>query len=168
MSAVATITKLATDVVGRTAHVVTHPVGTVSAVAEKARGIASSVRGQSKGPATTPEAPADPSTESSTGSAAGSATGSSAESSTGSSAADFGDDTLPEPVVIEPTETQEPFVTEPKPASREAAHTGRGEDPGDDWHDELDDGHEAKTSAGTTGVAPDINPATGLPHQPGE
>ena len=33
MSAVATITKLATEVVGRTAHVVTHPVGTVSAVA---------------------------------------------------------------------------------------------------------------------------------------
>lgn len=150
MSAVATITKLATEVVGRTAHVVTHPVGTVSTVAGKARGIASSVLGESKQEvAPTPEAPADP-------------------PAAASPVADFGADTLPEPTVIEPAEPEEPFVTEPKAASREGAHGGRGEEPSDDWHEEIDEGPEVTTSAGTTGVAPEINPATGLPHHAGE
>ena len=54
---------------------------------------------------------------------------------------------------IEPAGAVDPSTTEPKAASRQAAHQGRGAEPTDDWHDELDDGSE-----------PEVNPATGQPH----
>ncbi len=55
---------------------------------------------------------------------------------------------------VTPAEPVEPSTTEPKAASRDAAHHGRGADPTDDWHDEIEDGPEVG-----------INPATGLPHR---
>lgn len=122
MSTVGTITKLATEVVGRAAHAVTHPRQTVTAVTGHARGLASSVTGGEKAPS-----PTDPGSPHRNVEPA-------------------------EPVT--PAVPVEPSTTEPKAASRDGAHHGRGSEPSDDWHDEIED-------------APDvgINPATGQPNQ---
>lgn len=122
MSTVGTITKLATEVVGKAAHAVTHPRQTVTAVTGHARGLASSVTGGEKAPSST-----DPGSPHRTVEPA-------------------------EPVT--PAVPVEPSTTEPKAASRDGAHHGRGSEPSDDWHDEIED-------------APDvgINPATGQPNQ---
>ena len=125
MSTVGTITKLASDVVGKAAHAVIHPRKTVTAVTVHARDLAATVTGGDQKTSSPTDAgfyesahrnvePAEP---------------------------------------VQPAESVEPSTTEPKAASRESAHHGRGADPTDDWHDELDD-------------APDIgvNPATGLPN----
>lgn len=122
MSTVGTITKLATEVVGKAAHAVTHPRQTVTAVTGHARGLASSVTGGEKAPS-----PTDPGSPHRTVEPA-------------------------EPVT--PAVPVEPSTTEPKAASRDGAHHGRGSEPSDDWHDEIED-------------APDvgINPATGQPNQ---
>lgn len=122
MSTVGTITKLATEVVGKAAHAVTHPRQTVTAVTGHARGLASSVTGGEKAPS-----PTDPGSPHRNVEPA-------------------------EPVT--PAVPVEPSTTEPKAASRDGAHHGRGSEPSDDWHDEIED-------------APDvgINPATGQPNQ---
>jgi hypothetical protein len=122
MSAVGTITKLATEVVGKAAHAVTHPRQTVTAVTGHAKDLASTVTGGEKasiptdtgGPHRNVE-PAEP---------------------------------------VPPAKPVEPSTTEPKAASRDGAHHGRGSEPSDDWHDEVED-------------APDVgvNPATGQPNQ---
>ena len=54
---------------------------------------------------------------------------------------------------VPPAQSVEPSTTEPKAASRDAAHHGRGSEPSDDWHDEIEDGPDVG-----------INPATGLPN----
>ncbi|PWN03396.1 hypothetical protein DJ010_09860 [Nocardioides silvaticus] len=149
MSAVGTLTKLATDVVGKATHAVFHPRQTVSAVTGHARGLASSVTGgqteQAEERAKEPPAPV-------TRTKAKPKTG-----STRSSTAD-GPEVVPAPPrntepaePAEPARSVDPSTTEPKAASRQSAHQGRGADPTDHWEDELDDGE-------------DINPATGQPH----
>ena len=136
MSTVGTITKLATGVVGKAAHAVTHPRQTVTTVTGHARGLAATVTGgeRSQSPA---DAPPDQATHP-------------------------GPTIVPSPPrnvepaePIEPAEPVEPSTTEPKAASRQAAHQGRGDEPTDDWHDELEDTDDE-----------DLDPVTGQPHTP--
>ncbi|KAA1427918.1 hypothetical protein [Nocardioides antri] len=132
MSTVGTITKLATGVVGKAAHAVIHPRQTVTAVTGHARDLAASVTGgDQKAPSTTDDAAA----------------------ATEVPLYESPQRNVEPAEPVEPAQSVEPSTTEPKAASRESAHHGRGSDPTDDWHDELDD-------------APDvgINPATGLPN----
>lgn len=137
MSTVGTITRFATGIAGRAAHAVTHPRQTVTAVTGHAKGLAATVTGGEHGS----EAP--PETTSQT-----------------KARAKFEPAVVPSPPrntepaePVEPAQSMEPSTTEPKAASRQAAHQGRGEEPTDDWHDELDDRSEE-----------DVNPATGEPH----
>lgn len=125
MSTVGTLTKTAADlahrVIGTAGRVALHPVATASSVAGQARRAAGTVLGGARdvardaapesGSAPATDAPLDPVLV----------------------------EPFPEAPVIEPVEPQEPSFTEPKAASREAAHSGRGADPTDDWHDELDE-----------------------------
>ncbi len=134
MSTVGTITKLATEVVGKAAHAVTHPRQTVTVVTGHARGLAATVTGgdqktSTDAAATTEAAPTEaPPYESPQRNV--------------------------EPAEpVQPAESVEPSTTEPKAASRAAAHQGRGAEPSDDWHDEIEDGPDVG-----------INPATGLPN----
>jgi hypothetical protein len=148
MSTVGTITKLATGVVGKAAHAVTHPRQTVTTVTGHARGLAATVTGgeRSQSPADAPDQATSPQ---STG-------------STGSVETDAGPTVVPSPPrnvepaePIEPAEPVEPSTTEPKAASRQAAHQGRGDEPTDDWHDELEDTDDE-----------DLDPVTGQPYTP--
>jgi hypothetical protein len=137
MSTVGSITKLATEVVGKAAHAVTHPRKTVSAVTGHARDLTASVkRADHKDVEPLEQKPSD--------------------------AADAPDapdvyvspDRHVEPAEpVPPAQSVEPSTTEPKAASRDAAHHGRGSEPSDDWHDELEDGPDVG-----------INPATGQPN----
>ena len=134
MSTVGTITKLATEVVGKAAHAVIHPRQTVTSVTGHARDLAATVTG-----------------------------GDQKTSSTTTETAETAPPEVPiyesphrnvEPAEpVPPAESVEPSTTEPKAASRDAAHHGRGADPTDDWHDELEDPADVG-----------INPATGLPN----
>ena len=137
MSTVGSITKLATEVVGKAAHAVTHPRKTVSAVTSHARDLTASVtRADHKevvpleqSPIDAPDAPDAPD-------------------------AYVSPDRHVEPAEpVPPAQSVEPSTTEPKAASRDAAHHGRGSEPSDDWHDELEDGPDVG-----------INPATGQPN----
>lgn len=137
MSTVGSIAKLATEVVGKAAHAVTHPRRTVSAVTGHARDLAASVtRADHKevvpleqSPTDAPDAPDAPD-------------------------AFVSPDRHVEPAEpAPPAQSVEPSTTEPKAASRDAAHHGRGSEPSDDWHDELEDGPDVG-----------INPATGQPN----
>ncbi len=134
MSTVGTITKLATEVVGKAAQVVIHPRQTVSAVTGHARGLAASVtRADHKDVTPLEQDPND----------AGEAAG-----------VHVSPDRHVEPAdPVPPARSVEPSTTEPKAASRDAAHHGRGSEPSDDWHDEVEDGPDVG-----------INPATGLPN----
>ena len=141
MSAVGTITKLATEVVGKAAHAVTHPRQTVTAVTGHARDLAATVTGGERSEA--PEAPPE----------------SAPAGKKRTETVRTGPEVVPAPPQntepaepVEPAASVEPSTTEPKAASREAAHQGRGSEPTDDWHEELDD------------PADEINPATGQPH----
>lgn len=132
MSTVGTITKLASEVVGRAAHAVIHPRKTVTAVTGHARDLAATVTGgDRKTPSPTDDGAASPKT----------------------TFYESAHRNVEPAEPVQPAESVEPSTTEPKAASRDSAHHGRGADPTDDWHDELDD-------------APDIgiNPATGLPN----
>ena len=133
MSTVGTIKKLATEAVGKAAHAVTHPRRTASAVTGHAKGLASTVTGGQKAAGPTDSATAAPTEAPPAG----------------------GPERHVEPAEpVPPAEPVEPSTTEPKAASRDGAHHGRGAEPTDDWHDEIED-------------APDvgINPATGQPNQ---
>lgn len=134
MSAVGTLTKIATGVVGKAAHAVTHPRRTVSAVTGHARGLTASVtRADHKDVSPLEQSPHDAGV-----------------------AADVhvSPDRNVEPAEpVPPAQSVEPSTTEPKAGSRDAAHHGRGNEPTDDWHDELEDGPDVG-----------INPATGLPN----
>ena len=144
MSTVGTITKLATGVVGKAAHAVTHPRQTVAAVTGHARGLAASVtRADRQGVValeqSRPSRPRPPTT---------------AERPTPPMLDVRSPDRHVEPAEpVTPAESVEPSTTEPKAASRDAAHHGRGSEPTDDWHDEIEDGPDVG-----------INPATGLPN----
>ncbi len=135
MSTVGTITKLATGVVGKAARAVIHPRQTVAAVTGHARDLTASVRREDhKDVVPLKESPAD---------------------AADAAMPTWAPDRHVEPAEpLTPAEPVEPSTTEPKAASRDAAHHGRGAEPSDDWHDEIDD-------------APDvgINPATGQPHK---
>ncbi len=132
MSAVGTITKITGNVIGRTTRTVTHPIQSVSVVAGRARAVAASViAGSHPGGRERPAATAVPSI-----------------------------DVAPAPD-IPLRQPQEPSATEPKAASRNAAHGGPGDDGVDDWHEELTDGPDVKTPVGTTGAGSGINPDTG-------
>jgi|GEM_PF-3655861 len=137
MSTVGTITKIATDVVGRAAHAVTHPVGTVSSIAGHARRTAAAVVSGVGDVAGTSSSDGDLRPED-------------AAARTTFYESPHRNVEPAEPV--QPAESVDPSTTEPKAASRESAHHGRGTDPSDDWQDELDDGADIG-----------INPATGLP-----
>jgi hypothetical protein len=59
-----------------------------------------------------------------------------------------------------PEDPPPPIFTEPKASSRDVAHAG-GHDPDlDNWQDELDDGIDVITPAGTTGTGVGYNPDT--------
>lgn len=138
MSTVGTITKLATEVVGKAAHAVTHPRQTVTAVTGHARDLtghardlAATVTGGDKTSSTDDAAPAP------------------SEARAYESPHRNVEPAEPVP----PAKPVEPSTTEPKAASRESAHHGRGSDPTDDWHDEVEDAADVG-----------INPATGLPN----
>ena len=120
MSTVGTITKLATEVVGKAAHAVTHPRQTVATVTGHARGLAATVtRGMSQeaiAPGTEPDQDAgDEDAEAAERDDAAGAFGGPQPARTREPA---------EPVT--PAEPVEPSTTEPKAASRDAAHHGRG------------------------------------------
>jgi len=131
MSTVGSITKLATEVAGKAAHAVTHPRKTVSAVTGHARDLTASVtRADHKEVVPLEQGP------------------------TGAADAYVSPDRHVEPAEpVPPARSVEPSTTEPKAASRDAAHHGRGSEPSDDWHDEIDDGPDVG-----------INPATGQPN----
>lgn len=134
MSTVGTITKLATEVVGKAAHAAIHPRQTVSAVTGHARDLAATVTG------------------------GGQKTSTDAEATTAAAPTEAPPYESPQRNVepaepVQPAESVEPSTTEPKAASRAAAHQGRGSEPSDDWHDEIEDGPDVG-----------INPATGLPN----
>ncbi|MEZ0577345.1 hypothetical protein [Nocardioides sp. MH1] len=162
MSTVGTLSKLATGVIGKTAHAVTHPVATVTSAAGQVHRVASSLTGSGAAPAAEEERVDDRPEDARSGEAPPEIiTPDPHAAAEAAVAAELARDVEPEPGL--------PEATEPKAASREAAHGGRADEPTDDWHDELDDGKEVETAAGTTGVSPEINPATGLPHHaPGE
>lgn len=161
MATVGTLSKIATGVIGRTARAVTHPVATVTSAAGQVQKVASALTGSSATP-TAPTAPAAPAADEgqvedrSEEARPAIITPDPEAAAEAAVAAELARDVEPAPVI--------PEATEPKAASREAGHSGRGDEPTDDWHDELDDGQEVETAAGTTGLAPEINPATGLPH----
>jgi hypothetical protein len=143
MSTVGTITKLATEVVGKAASAVTHPRRTVSAVTGHARDLAATVTGggekrsETKGEQTGPTE-AKPATKKRT--------------RTEPQVVPAPPQNTEPAEPVEPASSVEPSTTEPKAASRQAAHQGRGSEPTDDWHDELDPPED------------EINPATGQPH----
>lgn len=153
MSTVGTISRIAASVAGRTVDAVTHPVRTVGSAAGRARHLTGSVIGGSRSVIGSSRAVIGGSRPVGTDSR---------EPAPGHAPAEE----FPEAPTPRTVRAQEPSTTEPKAASRSAAHTGRSDEPTDDWHDELDDGPDAETQAGTTGVAPGINPATGEPNRP--
>ncbi len=125
MSTVGTITKLATEVVGKAARAVTHPRQTITAVSGHARDLASTVTGsdeKARSPAQAPAAEAPPTSSPRNVEPA-------------------------EPV--QPAKAVEPSTTEPKAATRTSAHQGRGAEPSDDWRDEIDDAPDVGTNPAT-------------------
>ena len=158
MSAVGTLTKIATDVVGKATHAVFHPRQTVSTVTGHARDLASSVTGgqteQTEERAKEPPAPV-----------AKAKAGATKKSAAKKASSRKKPEVVPAPPQntepakpATPARSVDPSVTEPKAASRASAHQGRGSDPTDDWHDELDDLDDLDE------LDEDINPATGQPH----
>ncbi|MDZ5619548.1 hypothetical protein SFC88_01845 [Nocardioides sp. HM23] len=133
MSTVGTITKLATEVVGKAAHAVTHPRQTVTTVTGHARDLAATVTGGDQKTSTT--------------------TGTTETAPEDAPLYESPQRNVEPAEPVPPAESVEPSTTEPKAASREAAHHGRGADPTDDWHDEIEDPSDVG-----------INPATGLPN----
>ena len=140
MSTVGSIAKLATEVVGKAAHAVTHPRKTVSAVTGHARDLTASVtRADHKDVEPLEQSPID---------------AAAAPAAPAAPDAYVSPDRHVEPAEpVPPAQSVEPSTTEPKAASRDAAHHGRGSEPTDDWHDELEDGPDVG-----------INPATGQPN----
>src|SRR5436190_17843567 len=137
MSTVGTITKLATGVVGKAAHAVIHPRQTVATVTGHARDLTASVRREDhKDVVPLDESPAD--------------AGDAADAADVQVSPDRNVEPA-EPMI--PAEPVEPSTTEPKAASRDAAHHGRGSDPTDDWHDEIEEASDEG-----------INPDTGQPN----
>lgn len=135
MSTVGTITRLATGVVGKAAHAVIHPRQTVTAVTVHARDLAATVTGGDQRTTSTTDVDAEAARPPKT------------------TFYESPHRNVEPAEPVQPAESVEPSTTEPKAASRESAHHGRGSDPTDDWHDELDDDPDVG-----------INPATGLPN----
>lgn len=121
MTAISTLTRLATDVVGHAVHTVRHPIASAGQAAGHVTGTVRSVAGRVVGGDGRPDDPI-------------------AAEAMEAKEAEKAEADPPEPAPPRRPGRPKPEVaTEPKAPSRNSAHGGPGDDRADDWREELDE-----------------------------